>query len=77
MFGKKNKTIQLTVRGMSCGHCEMRVKKALLQVSGVIDAQASHEQGQATVTVDAKQDVSVAALIAAVQSAGYEAELAA
>lgn len=77
MFGRKKKTIQLTVRGMTCGHCEMRVKKALLQVPGVIDAEASHERGQAVVTVDAKEDVPLAALIAAVESAGYEAEAAA
>jgi copper chaperone len=78
LFGKKNKKqVELVVRGMSCGHCEMRVKQALTQVDGVLDAEASHEREQAVVTVDPKQEVVIDALIAAVQKAGYEAEPAA
>ena len=74
LFGKKKQQIELVVRGMSCGHCEMRVKKALVEVPGVLDAEASHEREQAMVTVDPKQAVSLDALVAAVQAAGYEAE---
>lgn len=76
LFGKKNngEKIELAVRGMSCGHCEMRVKKALTAVPGVLDASASHEKAQAVVTVEPGQAVPVEALVAAVQAAGYEAE---
>jgi copper chaperone CopZ len=74
LFGKKRQQIELVVRGMTCGHCEMRVKKALVGVPGVLDAEASHEREQAVVTVDAEQEVSMEALVAAVQAAGYEAE---
>lgn len=74
LFGKKKQQIELVVRGMTCGHCEMRVKKALTGVDGVLDAEASHEREQAIVTVDAKQEVSIEALVAAVQAAGYQAE---
>jgi copper chaperone CopZ len=74
LFGKKKQQIELVVRGMSCGHCEMRVKKALTEVPGVLDAEASHEREQAVVTVDPKQVVPPEALVAAVQAAGYEAE---
>ena len=76
LFGKKNsgETIELAVRGMTCGHCEMRVKKALTAVPGVLDASASHEKGQATVTIEPGQAVPVEALVAAVQAAGYEAK---
>ena len=77
LFGKKTQQIELVVRGMSCGHCEMRVRKALMEVPGVLDAEASHEREQAVVTVDPKQAVAPEALAAAVQAAGYEAELAA
>ena len=55
---------------------QMRVKKALVGVPGVLEAEASHERGQAVVTVDPKQAVSLEALVAAVQAAGYEAEAA-
>ena len=74
LFGKKGKQIELTVRGMSCGHCEMRVSKALSAVEGVTKAEASHEKGLAVVTLEPKAEVNVAALVAAVQGAGYEAD---
>ena len=74
LFGKKGKQIELTVRGMSCGHCEMRVSKALSAVEGVRKAEASHEKGQAVVTLEPKAEIDVAALVAAVKGAGYEAE---
>lgn len=71
LFKKKEK-IELAVKGMTCGHCEMRVKKALLAVPGVQDAEASHEREQAIVTVQDK-NVKVDDLVAAVKAAGYEA----
>ena len=76
LFGKKSKEkqIELTVRGMSCAHCEMRVKKALTEVDGVLDAEASHEREQAVIKLDPKAEVAIDALVAAVQAAGYEAE---
>jgi copper chaperone CopZ len=73
LFGRKQ--VELVVRGMSCAHCEMRVKKALTQVDGVLDAEASHMREQAVVTIDPKQEVPIDALIAAVQATGYEAAL--
>jgi copper chaperone CopZ len=76
LFGDKGKQVVLTVRGMSCGHCEMRVSKALSAVEGVRTAEASHEKGRAVVTLEPKVEVDVAALIAAVESVGYEAEVA-
>jgi Cu+-exporting ATPase len=75
LFGKKEKKIELTVHGMSCSHCEMRVKKALMGVEGVVDAEASHVREQAVVTVAADAEVSMEALAAAVKGAGYEPEL--
>ena len=74
LSGKKGKQIELTVRGMSCGHCEMRVKKALTAVPGVQDAEASHERERAIVTFAPGQEVSADLLVAAVAEAGYEAE---
>lgn len=74
LFGKKGKQIELTVHGMSCGHCEMRVKKALTAVPGVQDAEASHERERAVVMLAPGQEASVDLLVAAVKEAGYEAE---
>jgi copper chaperone len=74
LFGKKAQEIELTVRGMTCGHCEMRVTKALTGVEGVREAKVDREREQAIVTVDPKTEVAVESLVAAVETAGYQAE---
>ncbi len=74
LFGKKQVQVDLVVHGMTCGHCEMRVKKALMGVAGVRDAEVSHADERATVTLDPNVEVSLDALVAAVEAAGYEAE---
>ncbi|MGI6007264.1 MAG: heavy metal translocating P-type ATPase [Ruminococcus sp.] len=49
----------MKIEGMMCGHCEARVKKALEGLSGVQEAQVSHEAGTAVVTLteDVADDV--------------------
>jgi copper chaperone len=64
--------IELQVTGMSCGHCEMAVKKALLNLDGVIDAAADHQARKAEVEVEAGR-VTREAMIEAIEKAGYEA----
>ncbi len=44
-------TVELKVKGMTCTHCEMRVRKALEAVEGVESAKADHKAGKATVTL--------------------------
>lgn len=62
------KAQELTIEGMSCGHCVMHVKKAL---GGLPDVQVDDVQiGRAKVTVD-ETKVSREALTAAVEKAGY------
>ena len=52
-------TKTLTVEGMMCMHCEVRVRKALEAIDGVESAVASHEAGTAVVTLskDVPDDV--------------------
>lgn len=59
----------ITVEGMSCAHCEGTVEAALRDVAGVEDASADREHGRAVVEGDAD----VAALVRAVEDAGYAA----
>lgn len=59
----------ITVEGMSCGHCEQTVEEALLDVSGVTGAIADREAEQASIEGDADP----AALVRAVEDAGYTA----
>ena len=60
----------INIKGMMCPHCSGRVRAALLAVSGVSDADVSHERGNAIVTHDdtATRD----ALVKVVTDAGYE-----
>jgi len=63
--------VRLKVSGMTCNHCVMAVKKALLQVPGVEGAEVSLEQGEALV----KGNPDPQALIQAVEEEGYRAEV--
>ncbi|MGW8180068.1 hypothetical protein E2P71_06170 [Candidatus Bathyarchaeota archaeon] len=60
----RSKQVELKITGMSCTHCEMRVKKALESVKGVHSAKADHKKGIAVVEAD--DSVTVEALIKAV-----------
>ena len=67
--------IKLRVTGMTCGHCQAKVEKALKGVSGVYTAIVDLPDGEAE--VDFEDDrVTAAQLIGAVQQAGYGAKLA-
>jgi copper chaperone CopZ len=65
-------TKTLAITGMSCGHCVSHVKSALEELEGVTLADVSLEDNRADVTLS--KDVPDADLIAAVESAGYQAE---
>ena len=60
----------LHVEGMMCNHCKQRVEQVLMAVPGVTDAVADVDKKTATVTGDADR----AALVAAVEQAGYKAK---
>ena len=69
---KEDKIMEKTLKieGMMCPHCEMRVKKALEAVPGVLEATPSHTAGNAVVKLS--KDVDDAALKKAVEDQGYE-----
>lgn len=62
----------LHIQGMTCGHCVMHVKKALLAVPGVEAAEVDLGVGRAV--VEGKADPE--ALVAAVEAEGYSAQVA-
>ena len=65
---------ELKVTGMTCGHCENAVNKALAAVPGVTRVvEVSREKNLAVVEGSAD----VQALIAAIEEEGYQAEKAA
>ena len=65
------KTIELSVTGMSCGHCVQTVKSALTVVAGVAQADVDLQQKRAVVR--AEDAVEPRTLVQAVEQAGYHA----
>ena len=64
-------TITYTVPGMHCGHCEAAVAKEVSSVAGVSSVDVDLETKVVVVRGDALDD---AAIRAAIDEAGYEAE---
>lgn len=63
--------IKLKVTGMTCGHCEMAVKKALGAVPGV-EKVVTVDRNKQEAVVEGRPDPQ--ALIAAIVEEGYQAE---
>ena len=72
-FSVPTESCTLDISGMTCASCSARVEKALGKVPGVLDASVNLATEQATVKL--AQGTSAAALIAAVERAGYGAQL--
>jgi copper ion binding protein len=64
-------TVNLPVRGMTCGGCARTVEKKLLATSGVSKVTVNLEGGSATVEYDAAT-VQLDTLANAVRQLGYE-----
>lgn len=64
-------TTEYQVTGMSCGHCESAIRAEVSQIPGVTDIQVSATTGHLAVIAETRVDD--AAVIAAVDEAGYEA----
>ena len=63
-------TTQLTVTGMTCGHCVASVTEELQELDGVRDVTVDLASGQ--VTVLSEQPLPDDAVRGAVEEAGYE-----
>jgi len=59
------------VTGMTCGHCEMSIRKEVGTVPGVTDIKVSAQTGKLVVT--STELVDEATVLAAVDEAGYQA----
>jgi len=64
-------TAEYAVTGMTCGHCESSVRAEVGEVAGVRQVDVSAQSGRLVVTSDGS--VEDAAVLAAVEEAGYSA----
>ena len=67
--------IHLKIDGMTCGGCANSVNRVLREINGVGDVQVDWQHGTATVQFDAAQ-TDVAALVDAVENAGFDVQAA-
>ncbi|WP_150460500.1 heavy-metal-associated domain-containing protein [Nesterenkonia ebinurensis] len=67
-------TKNFTVTGMSCSHCESAVRSELAELNGIQEISVSAAAGELTVTLAEGAEVPEAAIIEAVDDAGYQAE---
>lgn len=67
---EEQNTMEITVKGMMCQHCEAHVKEALEKLAAVEEATANHDEN--LVTLKTSGEVSEADLKAVVEGAGYE-----
>ena len=66
--------LTLKVAGMTCGHCQKRVEKALTEVPGVFSAVVNLQDAIADLDYD-DDTATIEELTAAVAKAGYTASL--
>ena len=64
-------TSEYQVTGMTCGHCEMSIREEVSQIPGVDEIQVSAQTG--TLVVSSTSALDDAAVLAAVDEAGYSA----
>jgi len=64
-------TVEITVTGMTCNHCEMTIQKAVKALPGVQDVKASHVDEVAIICFD-KTQTTVDEMKAAIADKGYE-----
>lgn len=68
----KMKNIELSIKGMTCSSCELRVENALKKLEGVVAVKAEYSKSRAQITYDA-DIVSIQEMMDTVARAGYEA----
>jgi len=66
---------KLRVTGMTCGHCQAKVEKALKGISGVYTAVVDLPDGEAEIDFD-DDSVTIDQLVKAIGRAGYGAKIA-
>ena len=69
-------TAHLQTTGMHCPSCSMLIDMTLADIDGVVDSKTDHVSGSTVVSFDAEK-TGVDAIVDAIRSVGYDAELSA
>lgn len=71
LFGTKDK-IELKVSGMTCGHCEAKIERAVKQLPGVKKVRASRMDGLVFIVPEKSDPVDLEQVKEAIRSLGYQ-----
>jgi len=71
LFGRKEK-IELKVAGMTCGHCELKVKQAVEHLPGVKGVSASFAEEKVTIEPDKSGTFNRQEIKEVIASLGYQ-----
>lgn len=71
---KNTTVVTLDVIGMTCAGCEARAQNALRNISGVLRIDASHENDEVRITMNAGTPPTINELTAAMEAAGFKSE---
>lgn len=63
-------TATVKIAGMTCRHCRDAVRQALMDLTGMVEAEVKLEEGRAWVSFDETR-VSLKDIYAAIEEAGY------
>lgn len=69
----RNKTITLTINGMTCASCERHIESEVIKLSGVSSVTASYSGNSATIEYDPEK-VNQEKIITAISSTGYRVQ---
>jgi copper chaperone len=70
MFGKKEKTTVLNVKGMTCHHCEMNVENSLKGIENITDVKADHKNSK--IEIQYSGEINEKTIKDKIIEAGYE-----
>lgn len=65
--------VTLSISGMSCGHCVASVQKSLASVPGIATSRVTIGSAALVLEPSADANTAVAAALAAIENAGYQA----
>ena len=69
-----DKVLQLSIKGMFCRNCPVRIRRKLIYEEGIVNAEVSYEKMSARVLYDPGR-ISPTDMIRIIEDLGYQAEL--
>jgi len=64
--------MELKIKGMTCNHCQMRIKKALESIDGIEGAEVDFKKGTAKISVQDESKVNLEKIAEVIEDTGYE-----